>query len=115
MFLPLESQTSIKKGYVALCQSRGSLLSSKTDIVMISGQARLFHEMADLVYFPPLSIKEDPLKKSTPNPSEVIRHNLSPSLRTMFQSRRDPYLPNYSQGMKFESYPYHEARRLCTG
>ena len=51
-----------QKGYVALCQSRDSLLSSKTDIIMISGLARLFHEMADLVYFPPLTIKR------TPNP-----------------------------------------------
>ena len=59
----LESQTPIREGYVASCQSQvGNLLFSKTDRAMIRGQARLFHEMTDLVYFPPLSIKR------TPNP-----------------------------------------------
>ena len=57
----LESQTPIREGYVASCQSQvENLLFSKTDRAMIRGRARLFHEMADLVYFPPLSIKRTP-------------------------------------------------------
>ena len=65
----LESQTPTREGYVASCQSQvRNLLFSRINRAMVRGQVRLFYEMADLVYFPPLSIKEDPLKKSTPNP-----------------------------------------------